>query len=711
MEVEDECLLGYAMKGQWREAVEAYRKKPRALEARTTKLEDSVIHMAIYMGRTNFVTSLLEKIEKDECIRILNMQNSKGNTPLHLAAELGNLEICRSIAGRDPDLISCRNMEGETPLFLAAHYGKKDAFFCLHGYLNNKGDYSLCRRTNGDTILHSTIYGEFFDLAFQIIHLYPHLALSRNEEGVSPLHILAMKPSCFKSSTRMETFDILIYHCLIVDELKKEIEDSSRADSKSIECPENYTTCMDVLETSKKLLKVLTTGTSGGKAATDQENQNPSLGRNYPRNAEQAARKQERSYRFPHNWETAIRFLVILMKVFLIIFGVGASWIWKIQRRKEKHVWAKQVMVELVRLASFHKYGNTGSTPHKYHSESAREDMENHMSDQKKKGTIIETPILIAAKMGVTEMVEKILHSFPLAIQDLDADNKNVVLLAVENRQPHVFSLLRKMEFVKESAFRHVDAQGNSALHLAASCKDHKPWLVPGAAMQMQWEYKWYKLVKDSMPPNFFSRYNIHGETAKHIFLRTHGHLMKEGSKWLTKTAESCSVVAALVATVAFTTSTAIPGGSDQDTGVPLLQGRPLFNIFTVASVVALCSSVMSLVMFLSILTSRFQEKDFAAGLPRKLLVGMSSLFTSIGSVLVSFCAGHFFVVQPGLRVAVYPIYVATFLPVTFFALVQLPLYLDLVLAICRKVPQRSYKVFSHDMGSPEKTSRGKTSS
>ncbi|XP_054805649.1 uncharacterized protein LOC129308525 isoform X2 [Prosopis cineraria] len=701
MEVEDECLLSYAMKGRWGEAVEAYKRNPKALVARTTKSEETAIHIAIYVGQTEFVTSLLDKIEKDECIRILSMQSSKGNTPLHLAAELGNLKICSSIAGRDSDLISCRNVQGETPLFLAAHYGNKDAFLCLLGYLKNKGDYSLCRRTNGDTILHSAIY----DLAYQIIHLYPELAGSINEEGVSPLHILAMKPNCFKSSTRMETFDNLIYHCLIVDELEEEIEGTKRADRKRIEFeyPENYRTCMDMLTTPKNLLKVLTTGSTGsGKSARDEEN--PSAGRDYLK--KKAARKQERSHRFPLNCETAIRFLVLILKVFLIIFGVGASWVRKIQRRKEKHVWAKQVMVELVRHASFHRYENTGSTP-KYHSKSAREAMESHLTDQKK-GMIMETPILVAAKMGVTEIVEKILDTFPLAIHDVDAENKNVVLLAIENRQPHVFSLLRNMELVKESAFRQVDAQGNSALHLAASCKDHKPWRVPGAAMQMQWEYKWYKLVKESVPPNFFSRYNIHGETAKHVFLRTHGFLIKEGSKWLTKTAESCSVVAALVATVAFTTSTAIPGGSNQNTGVPLLEGRPLFNLFTVASLVALCSSAMSLVMFLSILTSRFQEKDFAEGLPKKLLVGMSSLFTSIAAVLISFCAGHFFIVQASLRVAVYPIYVATCLPVTFFALVQLPLYFDLVLAICRKVPQRSYKVFSHEIGSSKTSHKGK---
>ena len=205
-----------------------------------------------------------------------------------------------------------------------------------------------------------------------------------------------------------------------------------------------------------------------------------------------------------------------------------------------------------------------------------------------------------------------------------------------------------------------------------------------------------FQLVKNSMPPNFYARYNNKGQTAKQVFIITHQPLVREGRKWLSKTSESCSLVAALVATVAFTTSTAIPGGANEVTGVPVLSGQPAFKVFAVASLVALCSSVTALVLFLSILTSRFQEKDVAMDLPKKLLMGMTSLWTSIASILVSFCAGHFFIIEDGMKSSVYLIYAVTCLPVSFFVLVQLPLYLDLMLAIFRKVPQRVYKVFSH---------------
>ena len=104
------------------------------------------------------------------------------------------------------------------------------------------------------------------------------------------------------------------------------------------------------------------------------------------------------------------------------------------------------------------------------------------------------TPILIAAKMGVTEMVEKILDEFPVAIQDVDIDNKNIVLLAVEYRQPQVYDLLLHRKILKENVFRQLDKDGNSALHLAAQCKEQRPWLIAGVAFQMQWEIKWYKV-------------------------------------------------------------------------------------------------------------------------------------------------------------------------------------------------------------------------
>ena len=107
--------------------------------------------------------------------------------------------------------------------------------------------------------------------------------------------------------------------------------------------------------------------------------------------------------------------------------------------------------------------------------------------------TKTETPVLLAARNGITEMVEKILKESPLAIND-KSEGKNIVHWAAMNRQPHVLQLLLKQDFVQRKLIHEVDTNNNNALHLAAEIEKKRPWLIPGAALQMQWELKWYEV-------------------------------------------------------------------------------------------------------------------------------------------------------------------------------------------------------------------------
>ncbi|WVY93993.1 hypothetical protein V8G54_033081 [Vigna mungo] len=343
----------------------------------------------------------------------------------------------------------------------------------------------------------------------------------------------------------------------------------------------------------------------------------------------------------------------------------GSTIIQKIRGKKEKHVWSVQIMNELLRL---YEYDDDNKNPPPY------------------------TPVLIAAKNGIIEMVEKILELFPGAVHDMDADKKNIVLLAAENRHPQLYELLKKNN-LKQTLFSKVDNNGNSALHLAARLGDHNHSLIPGAAaLQMQWEIKWYLFVKESMPPHFFSPYNKDYNTPRDIFIQTHQNLVKSDGDWLKKTSQSCSLVATLLATAAFYTSTTVPGGVKKCAGSPTLENMEAFNVFAMSSLIALCCSISSLVLFLSILTSRLKEQDFGKDLPLKLLFGLTSLFVSITSMLLSFCAGHPFVLTKKLKDGAVLVYGVICVPATLFALAQFPLYLDVARATFMKVPKRSFK-------------------
>ncbi|GMI73801.1 hypothetical protein HRI_001049400 [Hibiscus trionum] len=733
---EEKELFKCAMKGEWNTVISIYENDPSVHVAKIIRSGDTALHIAVSNAQEAVVEQLVDLVlSHDEPRKALGMRNEQGNTPLHVAAYLGNVRMCRCIVRVDRSLLEIQNNAGEAPMFVAALHGKKDAFLCLNSYCQSQEEgYSYCRRKDGENVLQCAISGDYFDLAFQIIYLYQDLVNYVNKNGISALHVLASNPTAFRSGSHLRRFSQLIYRCIIVEPLKVEPsfqQSSSYVQSKESKermlknsYPGNYQTCMHLLHLLKQLVQVVTKSSQnknkGGDAIENLEAPNVA--------SETVSKGDKRrhgdGHQFvPPNYVTFIDFIKLLSKAMLVILGLGSRRIRKLREKKQKHTWAVQIMNELLQHVSMYQYEDNGCRPQLslYDADETkpyeitvggnvkmlassddldpakqRDEIKGKTSKGEKEKTKEagkrETPILIAAKSGITEMVDEILQRFPVAIHETNSEKKNIVLLAVENRQPHVYELLLKKNIMKDSVFRAVDRNGNSALHLAAMLGDHRPWLIPGAALQMQWEIKWYEFVKHSMPVHFFPRYNKDNKTPKDIFTETHKHLVDKGGEWLTNTSESCSVVAALIATVAFATSTTVPGGVKSESGTPTLENHPAFDVFAISSLITLCFSVTAVVMFLSILTSRYQERDFRIDLPRKLLLGLTSLFVSIASVLVSFCAGHFFILKDKLKYAAFPVYAVTCLPVTLFAIAQFPLYLDLAWALFKKVPKRSYK-------------------
>lgn len=161
VEVNDD-LFESAMQGRWDEVVEAYKELPHLQTAKITKSEDTALHIAVSNGVRDHVLKLVASLG-DNSQEVLEIKNKKGNTALHLAASLGNVDICHCIASKAPDLIASQNKESETPLFLAACHGNYDAFLCLTS-LGTQNNTSCRKSTNGDTILHVALTGEYFSM-------------------------------------------------------------------------------------------------------------------------------------------------------------------------------------------------------------------------------------------------------------------------------------------------------------------------------------------------------------------------------------------------------------------------------------------------------------------------------------------------------------------------------------------------------------------
>ncbi|KAG6671214.1 hypothetical protein I3843_Q008300 [Carya illinoinensis] len=205
-EMKKRGLLKNAMKGQWREVVEIYKNEAWIHKEKITRSGETALHIAVSDGQKKIVKQLITAIksqidDQNHAKEAVSVKNRQGNTALHFAASKGMEPMCKVIAEVNSFLVGCPNREGETPFFLAAFHGKKEAFLCLHQICTetNQDGYGYSTRNDGNTTLHSSINGQHFDLALEIIQLYPTLANRVNNEGLYPLHILAAKPSAFKS--------------------------------------------------------------------------------------------------------------------------------------------------------------------------------------------------------------------------------------------------------------------------------------------------------------------------------------------------------------------------------------------------------------------------------------------------------------------------------------------------------------------------------
>ncbi|KAI8000051.1 Ankyrin repeat-containing protein ITN1 [Camellia lanceoleosa] len=178
---------------------------------------------------------------------------------------------------------------------------------------------------------------------------------------------------------------------------------------------------------------------------------------------------------------------------------------------------------------------------------------------------------------------------------------------------------------------------------------------------------------------HFTKHFNNKGQTAEKLFAANNAPLQTDAKEWLKRTSENCSIVAVLIATVAFAAAYTVPGGPNQTTGYPLLLSHPFFVIFTLTDVLSLTFALTSVITFLSILTSSFRLKDFKHSLPQRLMIGVTLLIFSVSMMMFAFAATVILMIsnkQQWERIALYSV---AFFPVTIFAISYLPLYLSLM--------------------------------
>ncbi|THG01074.1 hypothetical protein TEA_007511 [Camellia sinensis var. sinensis] len=208
----------------------------------------------------------------------------------------------------------------------------------------------------------------------------------------------------------------------------------------------------------------------------------------------------------------------------------------------------------------------------------------------------------------------------------------------------------------------------------------------------MAW-FKFIQEVENCALTQHKEKKNKEGKTPAQIFTETHKDLIKDGEQWLKDTANASTIVAALIATVVFAAAITVPGGNNGD-GYPVFYKRASFLIFGISDAFALFSSMTSVLLFLSILTSRYGENDFRVIIPRRLIFGLISLFLSILSTMIAFGATLYLVFGYSYKAwIIFPMLVLPGIPAILFAFLQFPLLAESVSGVTADNGNRTWYV------------------
>ncbi|XP_026414264.1 uncharacterized protein LOC113309955 [Papaver somniferum] len=115
-----------------------------------------------------------------------------------------------------------------------------------------------------------------------------------------------------------------------------------------------------------------------------------------------------------------------------------------------------------------------------------------------------------------------------------------------------------------------LDESMNNILHCAALWRPTLQFdKISGEALQMQREIQWFQEVERVVRPSYREMVNKDGIKPRDLFAQEHRILTTEGEKWIKEASQVCMIVATLIATVMFAAAFTVPGGNDQNTGLP----------------------------------------------------------------------------------------------------------------------------------------------
>ena len=120
-----------------------------------------------------------------------------------------------------------------------------------------------------------------------------------------------------------------------------------------------------------------------------------------------------------------------------------------------------------------------------------------HVENLSENKLVISQQLLVAAKVGNVEFLIEVIRMNTNLLWIVDTNMRTIFHIAVEERHKNIFNILNDISSIKSLILEYITKdEGNNILHLAAkSASQHKLNAISGAALQMQQEFLWYKVL------------------------------------------------------------------------------------------------------------------------------------------------------------------------------------------------------------------------
>ncbi|WRX22086.1 PGG domain - like 10 [Theobroma cacao] len=194
----------------WKEVKKQLDSNPLALTSPITALYETVLHILVNSKQALWlVEEIIDQIDSDS----LGKTDHQHDTPLSIAAYVGNAEAAMMMARKSPELLTKINHSNDSPFHAAARFGHEETFSRLLtvAQTTQMDDQSFFSGDNGATMVQYLISSNLYGLALDLLKRYPKLGRENLRQRRRILKELAKKPLGFESGCKFGFWERLIY--------------------------------------------------------------------------------------------------------------------------------------------------------------------------------------------------------------------------------------------------------------------------------------------------------------------------------------------------------------------------------------------------------------------------------------------------------------------------------------------------------------------